>query len=116
MFGPLNTSKTVDEWHKARKSSSKQWFVGFDLNYVMSYSEEVSLRYHKLKAEHRMKGAKQAEQAMLKAASSPQNFNKADEDSETESETAVEIRKAVAENNMDLKISAADNCDATNSR
>jgi len=86
--------------------AGQKWFVGFDLNYVMSYSEEVPLRYHKLKAERIMKGAKQAEQAMLKAASSPQNFNEADEDSETESETAVEIRKAVAENNMDLKMPA----------
>jgi len=40
-------------------------FVGFDLDYVMSYSEEVPLRYHHLKAEHVMKGARKAELAML---------------------------------------------------
>ena len=43
-------------------------FVGFDLDYVMSYSEEVPLRNHHLKAEHVMKGARKAELAMLSEA------------------------------------------------
>ena len=49
--------------------AGQKWFVGFDLNYVMSYSEEVPLRYHKIliKVEHIMKGAKQAKQAYVES-------------------------------------------------
>ena len=36
-------------------------FIGFDLDYVMPYSDDVPLRYHKLKADHIMKVAKKAE-------------------------------------------------------
>jgi hypothetical protein len=83
-------------------------FVGFDLNYVMSYADEVPLRYHKLKAEHIMKGAKKAELAMLKEASSPKNAKKAGLNLETKYDTPVGMRKAVSESDMDLKMPAAD--------
>jgi hypothetical protein len=88
-------------------------FIGFDIDYVMSYSEEVPLRYHNLKADHIMKCAKKAELAMLNEALSSQNAKAANQDSQTESDTAIEMRKDVAEKDMDLKM-PADNSDPTN--
>jgi hypothetical protein len=64
-------------------------FVGFDMDYVMSYSEDVPLRYHKLKAELIVKLAKKAETAMLSEASnekkkSPEEIENSCTDSEHE--------------------------------
>ena len=78
-------------------------FVGFDLDYIMRYSEEVPLRYHKMKADHIMEAAKKAEQAMLSEAACT------DVHSETESENGLGARKSlnasITNNNMDSKLS-----------
>ena len=60
-----------------------------------------------------MKCAKKAELAMLNEALSSQNAKAANQDSQTESDTAIEMRKDVAEKDMDLKM-PADNSDPTN--
>jgi hypothetical protein len=40
-------------------------FIGFDMDYVMTHSQEVPLKYHQLKAENIMRAAKETERAML---------------------------------------------------
>ena len=77
-------------------------FVGFDLDYVMSYLEAVTLRYHHLKAEHLINGVKKAELAMLSEAPASKIANENDKISLKECEPS-DVKMAATENSATPK-------------
>jgi hypothetical protein len=96
-------------------------FVGYDLEYVMTYCEEVPLRYHKQKAEQIMKNARKAELTMLTESSASKSAVEVYNDSGTESDTTVVMRKVRQMSSENAKMPPTEtpqkaNCTAKNKK
>jgi hypothetical protein len=74
------------------------YFVGYDLDYIMSYCDEVPLKYHKMKADFIKKKTKQAELKMLEEISSgkkPLEESNSMKSSSSETERGYEMDNVV---------------------